>query len=46
MSNIFPALIISQFMIASIICFIYRDPIKGFFYLFSALINITVFLMK
>lgn len=46
MINLFPAIIVSEFLIAAIICNVYGFPIKGLFYLFSALINVTVMFMR
>jgi len=45
MKNLFPILIVALFCCASLIYFLTKSPAKGFFYLFSALINLTAIYM-
>lgn len=46
MTYAFPIAITSMFFIASGVCFCSGEKIKGFFYLWSALINFTAMGMK
>jgi len=45
MKNIFPIIIISEFFTASAVCFFCGYHVKGYFYLLSGLINLTVIFM-
>lgn len=46
MPYVFPIIIIAEFFVASIMCFVHGDNPRTVFYLLSALININVLFLK
>ena len=46
MTLMFPTLIVSLFIGASVVCFVYGEVAKGWFYLLSALINLNIIWLK
>jgi hypothetical protein len=46
MKNLFPIIIVTLFFGASVVEFYFKNPVKGSFYIFSALINLTAIFMR